>query len=530
MNMKPLALALAGALAAPAALANIAPLTVPGVQMIVMSSSSDHDGFIDGMVKGMLGSATIKTYRDNAHATLAFRHRAWYGLAASGIPGVTAGTPILFVQNAKGGSGIGSVARAERRESLDFSRCLVGGTVAADGGKTYDYFCPTKGLDPDSPNFANPVLNQGYLSHFGVSSMSPALFKGPYNVEFGQTQLSPAELSKLTIKPANTAIMGIVATNEVPLSTVITPADYGNMLMGNIQDWTQIYDKNYDGVNDFDDSAVSGNTNVVVCRRVNGSGIQAAYNWFFNNFPCASAFSGSTAPASMGVNGSGGDNASGIVSGSGTQANPFIIDPFGDTGGGYGVVYVVVNNSTSGDVRNCLKNAQNHTDHLIQGDDGYWYVTKFSNSDNPFKAIGILSGDSYGSENGWTFRNLDGAGSFAPATQTGSVDATGIAPSKANLLSGAWAFAVELSMYYPNATVTNPQGDVIAPLAGTKKAFVDELIKRSGNPAWIAANSKKNVYAALPDFYDAFANATNGAHVALGSHQGNMCRPLMRKF
>jgi hypothetical protein len=521
MKLKHITLAVAATLVAPAAFANVAPESVPGVQKIVLSGATAPDGFVESSVKEMLDPATIKTYRDNAYATLAFQHRAWYGLAKAGIPGVTAGTPILFVKRSKGGSvqGVDPVARASRIESLDFSACVADGVTAVtkDGGKVYDYFCPTKGLDPDSPDFANPALNNGVVSDFGVSDVSPAMFKAPFNVEFGAGQLTASEAAKLTVKPVNTVIMGIVATNDVPLSTVITRADYGNMLMGNIQDWTQIYDKDYDGVNDFDGSPVSGNTNVVACRRVNGSGTQASYNWFFNNFPCESAFNGSQAPTTMLA-----DNASGIVGGSGTEADPFVIDP---TQG-----YTVVNNSTSGDVRNCLANAQNHTDHKIKGEDGNWYVTKFSNSAEPFKAIAVLSADGYGKESGWAYRNLYGAGSFAPATQTASAGATGIAPSKANLLDGSWELAVELTMQYRNASVTNVQGDSIAALTGVKKAFADELIKRSGDPAKIDLNSKKQVYAALPDYYDPTAGGVYTAHTALGSHQGNMCKPLMRKY
>lgn len=507
MKLKHLALAVAAAVAAPSAFANIAPESVPGVVKIVLTGATAPDGFVESSVKEMLEPASIKTYRDNATG-LAFQHRAWFGTAKAGIAGVSAGTPILFVKRSKGGSvwGVDPVARASRIESIDFSACATSGVALPnDGNRVYDYLCSTRGLDPDSPNFANPALNNGVVSDFGVSDVSPALFKSPYNVEFGQSQLSASEVVKLTIKPVNTLVMGLAVTNGVPLATTINRADYGNMLMGNIQDWTQI------------DAGLAGNTQVVSCRRVNGSGTQASYNWFFNNFPCESAFNGAQAPATMYL-----DNASGFVSGTGTQADPFIIDP---TAG-----YTVVNNSTSGDVRNCLSRANSNTDHTIKADDGKYYTVKFSNSGSPFKAIGVLSGDSYGSESGWTFRNMGGAGSFAPATQTGSAGATGTAPSKANLLSGAWELAVELTMQYRNDTVVNPQGDSVAALAGVKKAFADELIKRSGDPAKINVNSKKNVYAALPDYYDPTANAVNTANVALGSHQGNMCKPLVRKY
>ncbi|ODU50843.1 MAG: hypothetical protein ABS92_01765 [Thiobacillus sp. SCN 63-374] len=522
MKLKSLSLALAAALVTSPAFAALGdacvggdttctPESISGVVKIVLSGATAPDGFIESSVKEMLESASIKSYRDNATAT-AFAHRAWYGLAKAGIPGVTAGTPVLFVKRSSGGSvwGVDPVARGSRIESLNFAACTQGGAATGDGSKVYDYVCATKGLDPNNANFTNPALNNGVISDFGVSDVSPALFKAPYNVEFGQNQLSAAEVSRLTIKPVNTVIMGLAVTNAVPLSTTINRADYGNMLMGNVYDWTQI------------GAGTGTNDQVVACRRVNGSGTQASYNWFFNNFPCQSAFAGAVAPTSMGINGSGGDNASGIVSGTGTPADRFVIDP---TAG-----YTVVNNSTSGDVRNCLMNAQNHTDHNFQGDDGKYYTVKFSNSGSPFKAIGVLSADSYGSESGWAFRNMGGAGSFAPATQTGSAGATGTAPSKASLLSGAWDFAVELTMQYRKVAVTNPQGDAVAALAGVKKSFADELIKRAGDPAKIAVNTKKNVYAALPDYYDPTANAVNTANVALGSHQGNMCQPLVRKY
>lgn len=502
MQLKTLALAVAATLAAAPAFAVSNPETVAGVQKIILSGATAPDGFVKSAVEEMLKPGYF-TYRNN-DLTQAFQYRAWYGQAKAGIPGVAENTPILFVKRSKGGSvwGVNPVARASRIESLDFSACAAGGSADST---TYSYFCGVKGLDPDSPDFNDPSKNNGAVSDLGVSDLAPAIFKGPYNVEFGQTQLTNAEVAALTVKPVNSLMMGFLATNDVPLTTRITRSDYGNMLMGNIQDWTQI------------DDSLGGNTQVVVCRRVNGSGTQASYNWYFNNFPCQSAFNGAKAPASMQA-----DSASGIVGGNGSETDPFVIDP---TQG-----YTVVNNSTSGDVRNCLNRAQNHVDHKIKADDGNWYVIKFSNSGDPFKAVGVLSLDSYGSENGWAFRMMDGAGSFAPASQTASADATGTAPSKANLRAGAWDLAVELTMQYRNKTVVNSQGDSVPALSGAKKSFADELIKRSGDPAKIALNSKKNAYAAVPDFFDPYANATNEEHVALGSHGGNMCTPLQRRY
>jgi hypothetical protein len=510
MQVKQIVLACAAALAVAPAFAAFDPADVGTATKIILSGATAPDGFVKDSVIEMLKPG-FKSYR-NDDITEAFKYRAWFGAAKAGIPGVAENTPILLVKRSKGGSvwGVDPIARASRIQTLDFGACAVSGVaVVKDANAVYDYHCGVKGLDPDSPDFANAAINNGEISDFGVSDVNPKLFKGPYNVEFGQSQLTETEAAVLTVKPVNTVMMGLVATNAVPLTTRITRADYANMLAGKLYNWTQI------------DASLTGNNNVVVCRRVNGSGTQASYNWFFNNFPCQSAFAGSLAPADM-LN----DSEYGIDSGTGTLADPFVILPH-DGADGY---YTVVNNSTSGDVVNCLKNAQTHQDHTFLGDDGMYYTIKFSNSTDPFKAIGVLSTDSFGKEAGnWSYRHLDGAGSFDVATQASSVGATGIAPSKANLLDGAYDFSVELTMQYRNAAVTNPQGDVVPALSGVKQSFADELIKRSGDPAKIALNSKAKVYAALPDFYNR-TGATNAAHVAKGSHQGNMCQPLVRKY
>lgn len=499
LKLNQIAVACAAALAAAPAFAVSNPTTVPGVQTIVMSGATAPDGFIKSAVEEMLKPGFF-TYRNNDLGA-AFQYRAWHGLAKAGIPGVAENTPILFVKRSRGGSvwGVNPVARAEKIQSLNFAGCTTGG--AADG-TTYSYFCPVTSAD----NPTTPPAD-GVVSDMGVSDVAPSLFKAPFNVEFGENELSAAEAARLTAKPVNTLMMGIVATSSVPATTRISRSDFGNMLMGNVQDWSQV-----------DPSITTGNTQVVVCRRVDGSGTQASYNWYFNNFPCQSAFNGVAPPASM-------TTASVITGGSGTNADPFIVDP---TAG-----YTVVNNSTSGDVRNCLIRAQTNVNHKILGDDGKWYQVNFAATPGtPFRAIGTLSVDSYnasgtgsGESTQWNFRMLDGAGTYVPGTDTASPGATGIAPSKANLLSGAYDFAVELTMQYRNVAVNG-----VPALAGVKKAFADELIKRSGDPAKIAVNAKSKAYAALPDLFDPTASAINAAHTALGSHQGNMCKPLIRKY
>lgn len=523
MQLKKITFAVAAALAVSPAFALFDPIDVPSASTtkIYLTGATAPDGFIAGAVTDML-DVGFKTYR-NDDLSQAFQYRAWFGAAKAGIPGVTAGTAVLLIKRSKGGSvwGVDPVALGSRIQSLDFTTCGASGAHVADG-TTYTYLCGTKGLDPDSPNFTSATLNTGDVSDVGVSDVAPFMFKGPYNLEFGTLVALPAitnasingggGLDALDIKAVNTLMMGIVATNSVPATTRFSTVDYANMLAGNVQTWSKV-----------DPSLTTGNTHVVVCRRVNGSGTQASYNWYFNHFPCQNAFAGVMAPADMTA-----DSASGIVNGDGSVGFPFEIDPT--------VGLTVVNNSTSGDVRNCLIKANTFADHAFKGDDGFNYLIKFSNSTTPFRAIGLLSVDSYNStgsgSNGegtnWTFRMLDGAGTYAPGTDVASVGATGTAPSKANLLSGAYPFAAELTMQYRKLAVKNPQGDSIAALAaGTKKAFTDEFIKRAGDPVKIGLNSKHKAFAALPELYSAI---TNPAQVAKGYRKGNMCAPLKRLY
>jgi hypothetical protein len=195
----------------------------------------------------------------------------------------------------------------------------------------------------------------------------------------------------------------------------------------------------------------------------------------------------------------------------------------------------IIENSGSGDVRNCLKAAQDGTDFTVKGANNQFYKVLFSNVGGPSKAIGVLSLDSYNNANaagsGWSFRHLDGAGTFNGATQTSSAGATGIAPSKANMVNGKYDFVVELSMPARSATVTNVNGDVVAPIASdtVKNAFYKEFVKRAGSTRYTGNDggtftSVPNAFASLPQFT---SYATKPAFVSKYSRNGNTCAPLV---
>lgn len=505
--MKYSKIALACGLAVAAMSAQAAGPTIPaGTKVVFVSGASAPDGFLGDIASSMLtGEIAIRS------TDAGIGHRAYLGTAAAGIPGVAAGTSVLMIKRSSGGSvfGVDPVARAQRVATLDLNNCTdISATLSST--QPYSWSCGTKGIDPGVAGH-DTAANTGLVPDVGVSDVEPSLFQTPYNTENGLPALSAAELARLSNKPVNLAMMGLVATDAVTADTHLSRAQYGAMLAGTIDDWSKI-----DGSADP----------VVVCRRVNGSGTQASYNWFFSGFPCNNASLGSkdtppaTADKSWGY-----DDAH-----AGTAADPIIIDPSAG--------FTVVENAGSGDVRNCLKAAQNGTDFTVKGSFGKYYTVQFSNVGGPSKAIGVLSLDSYTKTagNGFSFRQLDGAGVFDGVSQTVIAGpGTGISPSKANLVDGKYDFAVELSMQVRNATVTNVNGDVVAPISAdpVKNAFYNEFVKRAGSTKY-TGNSGVAVapfpttvpyaFATLPSIgsYDAEADL-----VSKYSRNGNTCAPLV---
>lgn len=512
MKLKSLAVACAMMAAGSAFAAGT--VTIGGVphQVVYLSGATAVDNFLGDIAESML---TGVTFYQNVSSNGSFQHRGYAG-TANGIPGITNGTRLLFIKRTKGGSvwGVNPVARAQRIETIDVNNCNSGA-----GTKALPFICGVVGIDPGVANHGTSA-NTGLVPDYGVSDVEPAMFAAPLNTENDTPALSPDEVARLAAVPLNQLMMGIVATNTVPLSTHISRSAYGAMLNGQIGTWDQV------------DPSLSGD--VAVCRRVEGSGTQTSYNWFFSNFPCAANEGGAQTPARMS------DSFGYKVSGSGTEADRYIIDPSAG--------YTVVENSGSGDVRNCLKAANAGTDFDFKAWDSdeqkeNFFRVVFSSS-GPMKAIGTLSLDSYGREDGWTFRNLDGAGSFNAATQTASAGSTGMAPSKANLINGKYDFVVEVSMQGRQVPVSNEQGDSIPALAGVQKAFFDEFVKRAGSPKFTGnfENSgtqvgTPNAFASLPQY---FAGLTNGQgaetnaqnvrfadlYVSRFSRDANTCAPM----
>ena len=495
------ALALAGVSGQALALAPYEAQTiglVNGKDYVYLSGASAPQNFL-GLLAGQLFDAGFITYYDNGGTPGVTTddgnlYRAYFGTLKNdaSIPASLRGKTVRLLDRAKGGSvwGVIPVARAEAIATLkmDAASCVL---------DTGIYRCAEAGVDPATvADPANPLSNPSFnkVSDFGVSDVAPNMFKAPYNVEFGSSQLSTVEVSKLTSFPVNTLMMGLAVTNPIPTTTYLSRAAYGSMLSGSVQDWTSVSST----------LAPAAGTQVVVCRRVPGSGTQSSYNWFFNNFPCATrseAGSGQIAPARMS------DSASGVVSGTGTAADPFIIDP--------SMGYTVLENSSSGNVRDCLKKASSGGVHTFKDEEGKSYSVNFGSGG--YGAIGVVSLDSTGRESGWSFRNMDGAGDYKLVSGNPVVTGTGVAPSKANLIEGNYDFAAELTMQYRNTTVN---GVAPLPAGSLAKAFVDMFIQKAGQPAFNTVAWT----AALPNA----VNAPGAPNVAKATRFGNMCAPLQR--
>lgn len=504
MQLKKSVVACALALAATPLFSNAAvsgPFQTPDVE-VYLSGASAPDTYLSTVLTSLF-NGTFYTFKDDkgTRATLSddgSLYTAYFGEVKSGdssIPASLWGKKVRLIKRSEGGSvwGVNPVARQEAIASLHISDVAhANGTAACTqptGSAATTWACSRIGSDTSVAASGNKVPD------FGVSDVAPNMFKAPYNVEYGKDQLSYAETAYLTVKTVNTLMMGLAVTNTVPSTTFFSPASFGAMLSGNITSWAT-------------QGVAIAKDNVIVCRRHPGSGTQTAYNWYFNNFPCTTASvagSGDNTPATLA--------GSETLSGSGTSADPFVLDP---------TAFHALEHSTSGDVRVCLNKAQNGGTHNFQAADGNWYRINFGTGG--YGAIGTLSVDSHGRETnatngGWTFRNMHGAGELTGSTDSTSqaFTGTGIAPTQANLIEGKYDFAAELTMQYVGTRIGS---------SGVKYDFIETIINRAGQPARQSKATAAVSANATPEV-DAYGVLTT-TNISRASRGANMCSPLVK--
>ena len=533
MKYSKIALATSMAFAAMSAHAVDTGIPASPANIIYISGASGVDTYVSNIAKTFL-DVNEASYRHVYNA--ASTDNAWYGKTTQAFSGVASGQQLLIIKRSAGGSAYGviPVALGSKVDTINWSDAnatLTSTASAVDfsvGLKT-----GTAGLVPD----------------MGLSDVEPKMFTG-INNENGFTPLTVSQQSSLTSAAWGQLAEGIVVTRAVPETAKLT------------DNWIRGALTNSSGYTDWskaDGSAVYDGTNgypVVICRRIEGSGTQAAYNSYFSGFPNTSTYNGyakvTPAVTSASVGKSFGTHA-------GTSADPLPIDPSAG--------YTVFEGDGSGDVRKCLQAAQMGIDVTLKGRAGLYYKLTFSTWGGPMKAIGILSMDSYtkatkssahvttsadgngyaksvSDTNGeWTFRNLHGAGVYDVAGQTPTCSSSastwtntacstdsGIAPSRVNILNSSYDFTVEPTMQYrstptPSAFVAD---------------FFTKFITKLGNPTdmnstnAVSSNSTPFAYAAIPGLgytksataYTNAASETDLQLIADLTRQGNTTAPL----
>lgn len=237
------------------------------------------------------------------------------------IPDVLEGKKLLTYNRSKGGSiwGVVPVARAWQVEYLNIgSNCSLsaGDTTAGTYDCTWDtdrsadlvagpddQECPQSSADILNPDLTSSTFCA--RSDGGVSDVEPALFVGD-NLPGGWTQLSLAETAVIPPLSEYGVVFGISVTHDVyrelqqaqGLIGAADPVDLDpakqpsmkktevqSILGGGIKNWKSL-DQSFDGI------GASGLGFMNVCRRVVGSGTQAAQNAQFMGTPCLSGENG----------------------------------------------------------------------------------------------------------------------------------------------------------------------------------------------------------------------------------------------
>ena len=447
-----------------------------GRVVFISGASATQKGF-GGIINAMFTAGTSMRFANTTASSRDFEAVA--GKLATAAGSWAAGTNVIIIDRVKGGSvfGVDPVARATAIESLKVNSSC-GATGA--GTSASPYVCATTSA------------GEYMVPDAGVSDVAPALFQSPINTE-GETaapSLNPAELADLTATAIYGLAFGVPVTKNLPLFN-LNKAAVSAIMTGNVGTWAQV-----DGSLATEADPTGGD--IVVCRRVPGSGTQAVDNLHFGNYPCSND---ANLPADR--------DASGAWD---AAARTYTIDPTNPTGG-----LVVIENSTSGDVRTCLDKAVTGGTFAGKDRDGVAVTVNFVNPGS--KAIGVMSMDSLKDSKttgNWQFRSLDGAGTYTWDNTANApvASGTGKFPTLAGFIDGTWDLQGWISFNVPSRTV------------GNKKAVLDQFLLKAQDPAILASISDlKNVAAAIP------GGAYSGAQVLRSAYSnGNQCAPLNRNY
>ena len=324
MKMKSIVMAVAAATLSGQALA-LSPTTIPDME-VWLSGSSAQDGAIGTLFSGDLCVAgTYDLYLDNSATPGSAQRAVSCTLDSTKVVGLSTANPkVLIHKRSAGGSAMGvqPVADGTAIEFMNVNGANCTATVTPNV-----YSC--------AYNVTTNMVK--HVPDAGFSDVDPGMFVG-VNTPSGYADVTAVEMAALTIKTTRAGVFGVPVTvalrNALQQAQGLVVGDEtvanmpslsrdqiaSLMAIGGITKWSSLMVGGtaltaYPGVTAPASSLVN------ICRRVQGSGTQAATNAVFLNNPCAS---GALQPASA----------------SNTLTGP-----------------IVTQNSGSGDVETCLDTA-----------------------------------------------------------------------------------------------------------------------------------------------------------------------------
>jgi hypothetical protein len=510
MKLRSIALAAAAVFAtAPAFAAPAVNVDGASTVRIYMSGASALRAAVAGIVLndicgGSAANATTTLYNiAESGSGFTFGSNFWgitcnVTAAGGALVGLAANTPIAFFKSDAGGSaqGVFPVFFQDQRPFVQ-PVPLAGCTTVTTVDRVYAGCPATRNQAPN----------------VGVSDVEPGLFKGinvpkdPLDADddiYPIDGLSAAQQAQLTIKPVIQTIFGVAVNNRlydamfakqglatkfsstgVLCTTASTDenciptigyAEARSLFGGTEPNWRLL-----------SNDAALVDSQVNICRRVEGSGTQAAANVHLMGFPCNGnavlpadwTFSSSAAPEAI--------SASAVTTETGVSiANYLIANMGGGTGTGpmpTGTTFVFEGPGT-GDVVSCLNRANNAG--------GY--------------AIGHVSKENAPGSNLWKHVRLEGSN-----------------PLRDNAKAGKYDYTVESTVQYRTSTFNA--------LTASQRSFITGFITEIAKPNALArlSSANQNGVAALPGAYAGAFGTGTANEITFGSRvtrAGNSCNPM----
>lgn len=380
------------------------------------------------------------------------------------------GKNVAFYKRDAGGSaqGVQPVATPSAIASLriNATECKttgnVGGFDGTNGVTTASYTC---------------IKTDQVVPDLGVSDVEPALFKGiNAPAGFPLAGLTSTQLAGLTVTPTFQTIMGVAVSNALYTALQAAQNTTGRPSISRTFAGAAVRGELADPQNGLGWQALgvaNPTQQVNVCRRVNGSGTQAAANLLFNQFPCVAP--ANNPPATNAVSDPARGNALSNTASHWTDGNLYVNEGSG-----------------AGNVISCLEKAN---------DFGAYAIGHLS-LENPETAK-------------FKFASLDG-----------------VEPSRESFKPGTYDYAVESTVQYRTALVTALKAGTADQQA--KAGFIEGFALALGRPANMdkLSAATKNGLAALPGS-GVFGDPTNFpiddafiSRVLRVGGTGNNCAPF----